>query len=111
MGANGRTVSNVLQDIVGNVQEIVRSEVRLAKTEFREEAIKAKSSGVFFGAGALTGIYALGFLLLGVVYALSTVIPNWATAVGRLAALRHLLVEGLYSSTMLTGAALASVLW
>src|SRR5688572_11631921 len=80
MGANGRTVSNVLQDIVGNVQEIVRSEVRLAKIEFREEATKAKSSGIFIGAGAVTGFYALGLLLLSLVYGLSTVIPAWAAA-------------------------------
>ena len=80
MGANDRTVSSVLQDIVGNVQEIVRSEVRLAKTELKEEAVKAKSSGIFLSAGALTGLYAVGFLLLGLVYALSTVIPAWAAA-------------------------------
>ena len=74
---NGRPVTEVLQDIIGNVQEIVRSEVRLAKAEFREEAVKAKSSGSLLGAGVMSGFYAGGFLLLGVVYALALVLPMW----------------------------------
>ena len=44
MAAGDRSLSDVLQDIIRNVQEIVRSEVRLAKTEIREEAAKARSS-------------------------------------------------------------------
>jgi Flp pilus assembly protein TadB len=78
--ANSRSVTEVLQDIIGNVQEIVRSEVRLAKTEIREEAIKAKSSGAFLGAGALLAIYAGGVLILGFVFALAAVMPLWAAA-------------------------------
>jgi hypothetical protein len=62
------------------VQEIVRSEVRLAKTELREEAAKVKTSGVLLGAGALLGLYAGGFLLLGTVYVLATILPAWAAA-------------------------------
>lgn len=78
--ANGRSVTDVLQDIVGNVQEIVRSEVRLAKTELREEAAKAKTSSMFLGAGALVGVYAGGFLLLGIMYALAIALPLWVAA-------------------------------
>jgi uncharacterized membrane protein YqjE len=44
MAGGDRSLSDVLQDILRNVQEMVRSEVRLAKTEIREEAVKAKSS-------------------------------------------------------------------
>jgi len=62
------------------VQEIVRSEVRLAKVEIKEEAIKAKSSGAMLGAGAITAIFAALFLLLTIVFALSLVIPIWAAA-------------------------------
>jgi hypothetical protein len=42
MAAGDRSLSDVLQDIIRNVQEIVRSEVRLAKTEIREEAAKGE---------------------------------------------------------------------
>ena len=80
MSAGDRTFSDVLQSIVRNVQEIVRSEVRLAKTEIREEAVKAKSASLFLGAGAVSAIFAILFLLLTIVYALSLIMPSWAAA-------------------------------
>lgn len=80
MEPKDRSLTDVLQAIVRNVQEIVRSEVRLAKTEFREEAVKAKSSGALLGAGAVIALYAGAFLLLGFVYALALVLPVWTSA-------------------------------
>ena len=80
MSAGDRSFSEVLQNIVRNVQEIVRSEVRLAKTEMREEAVKAKSAALFLGTGAVIAIFAILFLLLTVVYALALGMPNWAAA-------------------------------
>jgi len=59
--ANSRSVTEVLQDVIGNIQEMVRSEVRLAKTEIRQEAIKAKSSGGFFGGGQCSRYMPGGF--------------------------------------------------
>ena len=76
MASGDRSFSEVLQDIVRNVQEIVRSEVRLAKTEIREEAAKAKSSTLLLGAGALIAVFAMFFLLLAIVHALALVMPN-----------------------------------
>ena len=90
MAPGDRSISDVLQDIIRNVQEIVRSEVRLAKTEIREELDQARSSTLLLGAGAATGMFAVLFLLLTVVYALALVMPEWAAA-------------------MLVGAALAAV--
>ena len=80
MAAEDRSLSDVLQDVIRNVQEIVRSEVRLAKTEIREEAAKAKFPTLLLGAGALTAIFAILFLLLMIVYALALVMPSWAAA-------------------------------
>jgi hypothetical protein len=37
---NGRSMTEVLQDIVANIQEIFRSEFRLAKAEIHEETTK-----------------------------------------------------------------------
>jgi uncharacterized membrane protein YqjE len=75
-----RSISDVLQDIIRNIQEIVRSEVRLAKTEIREEASKAKTAGAMVGAGAVSAIFGVFFLLLAIVYALIRVVPDWAAA-------------------------------
>jgi uncharacterized membrane protein YqjE len=80
MAAVDRSFSELLHDIIRNVQEIVRSEVRLAKIEIREEAVKTKASLVLLGAGALTGFFAILFLLLMIASALALVMANWAAA-------------------------------
>jgi uncharacterized membrane protein YqjE len=75
--SNGRTMTEVLQDIVANIQEIVRSEFRLAKVEIHEETTKAVRSSIPLVIGVLLSLYALGFILLGVVHALSMVVDAW----------------------------------
>jgi len=75
-----RSISDVVQDIIRNIQEMLRSEVRLAKTELREEVVKAKSAGVLLGGGAVSAFFAIFFLLLMTVYALTRVMPDWAAA-------------------------------
>ena len=80
MAIGDRSVAEILQDVLRNLQQIVRSEVRLAKTEVREEVIKAKSAAVFIAGGALCGIFAVFSLLLASVYGLTLVVPNWAAA-------------------------------
>ena len=80
MATGDRSISEILQDVLRNLQEIVRSEVRLAKTEMREEFMKAKSAALLMAVGALCGIFTVFFLLLAAVYALTLVVPNWAAA-------------------------------
>ncbi len=80
MTASDRSVSNVLQDIVCNIQEIVRAEVRLAKTEFREDAQRAKGAVIVLGTGILFGVFAALFLLWTLVFALAMAMPTWAAA-------------------------------
>ena len=75
-----RSLAAVLGDIVGNVQQIVRAEIRLAKAEISEELTKAKRGAVLLAAGAVVGILALGVLLLSAVYALATVMAPWMAA-------------------------------
>jgi len=79
-GGRDRSATDVIKDIVGNVQEIIRSEVRLARVEIREEARKAFLAGRTLLIGAVLGLYALGFLLLCVVYGLSLVVAPWLAA-------------------------------
>ncbi len=75
-----RSVSEVLQDIFGNVQDIVRSEVRLAKAEIKTEAEKTAKAGKSLIAGAVLGLYAGGLLLIAMVYALAMVVQAWLAA-------------------------------
>jgi uncharacterized membrane protein YqjE len=72
-----RSAGDIIKDIVANAQGIIRSEVKLAKTELREEANKAIGAGIVLGAGAIVGLYALGFLLAAAAAALSLVVAWW----------------------------------
>lgn len=75
-----RSIPEVLQDIVGNIQEIVRSEFRLAKAELKEEASRASKPVATFGIGVVFGFYGIGFLLLSLVYWLTTLMAVWLAA-------------------------------
>jgi uncharacterized membrane protein YqjE len=77
---NGRSLAEILQDIIADIQEIIRSEFRLAKAEVQEETAKIARSGIPLGVGLLLGLYALGFILLAAVHALSLVVDAWLAA-------------------------------
>jgi uncharacterized membrane protein YqjE len=99
---DSRSVSDVLQDIVGNLQDMVRSEVRLAKVEFKTEASQAAKAGKPLIAGLVFGIYAGGLLLLALVYGLSLVLPPWISAlsVGLLVSLLAAILMGIGRSRL-----------
>jgi uncharacterized membrane protein YqjE len=79
-GQNGRSVPEVLQDIVGNIQEIIRSEFSLAKIEIKQEAAQAKGPVIMWLIGGALGLYALGFMLFTAVLGMATVMPMWLAA-------------------------------
>jgi uncharacterized membrane protein len=80
MPADTRSSAEIVQDLVQNVQEILRSEVRLAKAEITQEARKAARGAAVLSAGTILAMFALGLLLWAGVYALSLVLPLWAAA-------------------------------
>jgi uncharacterized membrane protein YqjE len=75
-----RSFTDVLQDIVSNIQQIIRAEVRLAQVEIKEKANRASKPLSVLVTGAVLGLYGLGFLLLAAVYGLSLVLPTWGAA-------------------------------
>jgi acyl-CoA reductase-like NAD-dependent aldehyde dehydrogenase len=76
-----RSISDVLQDILRNVQEILRSEMRLAKAEIREEAKQAASSALWVTVGVVVLLSAWMFLLWTAAYALAAIMPMWSATV------------------------------
>jgi drug/metabolite transporter (DMT)-like permease len=80
MAITDRSIGAVLGDIAQHIQGIVKAELRLAKTEVRQELVTAGSAGVLVVAGGVGALIAVVFCLLAAVYALSTVIPSWAAA-------------------------------
>lgn len=75
-----RSFSGLLDDIVGNVQGIIRSEVRLARAEIQEETTKAAKAAGALGSGAVLAVYAIGFLFLTCLFALEIVMRPWLAA-------------------------------
>ena len=76
--AEERSVSAVFKDIVRDLQDIVRSEIHLAKVEIRDDVRQAASSSVWLAAGAAGVLSAWVFLLWTLAYALATSMPIWA---------------------------------
>jgi uncharacterized membrane protein YqjE len=72
-----RPISEILQDITSNVQEIIRSEVRLAKAELKREAGTAAKAGLTLLVGIVTAVYAGAFLLLALIYGLAVLLASW----------------------------------
>jgi uncharacterized membrane protein YqjE len=75
-----RSIASVLKDIVGNLRQIVRAEVRLAKAEVGEQLSRARRAMVLVALGALFATLALACLLLAAVYLLAHFVQPWAAA-------------------------------
>ena len=75
-----RGFSELLQDIVLNLQDLIRSEVRLAKAEVKQEAREAATSVVWLAAGAVGALSAWMLVLWAGVFGLARVMPLWAAA-------------------------------
>jgi uncharacterized membrane protein YqjE len=80
MNRADRPVSDLLKDIIGNVQEMVRSEIRLARAEMREEVDHATSAAKLIGIGAGLALLAGAFLLVTCTLLLALVMPAWVAA-------------------------------
>jgi Flp pilus assembly protein TadB len=76
----GRSAVDIIKDIVGNIQEIIRSELRLAKAEMTQKISEGSRAGILMAAGAVIGLYALAFFLVCIYNALSIVIWPWLSA-------------------------------
>jgi hypothetical protein len=77
---DARSLVDVLDDIFGNLQDIVRSELRLAKAEVTDELWTAKSAALGLGIALLACAFAALFLLLSAMYALRLVPTTWGAA-------------------------------
>jgi uncharacterized membrane protein YqjE len=80
LGGRERPMADVVKDIIGNAQEMVRSEIRLARVEIREEASKTARAGAMLAAGGVIGMIGAVFLLVCVAQLLDLVMPDWVAA-------------------------------
>jgi Putative Actinobacterial Holin-X, holin superfamily III len=79
-GSTERPFTAVLSSILGNLQDIVRSEVKLAKAEVREEIGEFTKGASWLATGLVSGFFGVGFLLGAAFFALSYLMPHWIAA-------------------------------
>ena len=79
-GEINRPISSLLQDVVGDVTGIVRSEIKLAKAEITADAKRFARALPLAVAGAILGLFALGLLLTTILLAIAIALPAWLSA-------------------------------
>jgi len=75
-----RSPVDIVKDIVSNIQDIIRSEIRLAKAEMTQKVSDASRAGAMLAAGAVLALYAFGFFLAIIYDALAIALPWWLSA-------------------------------
>jgi hypothetical protein len=75
-------VGSLVRDVAEDLSKLLRQELELAKTETKQEVIKAGKAGGAFGGAGLAGWLAVLFLSLAVMFALDAVMPiGWAALI------------------------------
>ena len=72
----GALISGVIKDL----QDLLRAEVQLAKTELREDASAAGKAIAFIAAGAFIGLVGFIFLMQAIVWILDEFMNDWIAA-------------------------------
>jgi uncharacterized membrane protein YqjE len=75
-----RSFTEVVADIFNNVQDILRSELRLAQSEVRDDIARARPAAMLVGTAIAAAFLSAAFALLAIWDALSLVMPAWAAA-------------------------------
>jgi hypothetical protein len=78
--AMDRSIADVFEDVVRDLQELLRAEVRLAKAELRQEARTFGSSVSSLAIAGVAAFFFFQFLLFAAVYGLATAFPLWAAS-------------------------------
>lgn len=75
--ADSRPLSEIVAAVIQNLQNIFRTEVRLAGLELKEKARKSGKAAGLLGGAALLGFFATACFIATCIVALSIVLPVW----------------------------------
>lgn len=75
--AEGRSLKDIVQDIVRDIGNIFRAELRLAATELREKFRRGAMAGGLLAAAGLLGFFAAACFIATCVVALTIVLDVW----------------------------------
>jgi len=73
------SITHTIGRLIDDVRELFREEVALARAELRQEVSAFGVAAAAMGAGAVAGVFALAFLLLGIAQAFAALVgwPAW----------------------------------
>lgn len=80
MATSERSLAAVLGDLVGNIQHMVRGEIRLAKAEAAEKLAVFRRGAIWCAVAAVAAVLGLLYALLAAVAGLGLWMPLWAAA-------------------------------
>src|SRR5262245_50819835 len=75
-----RSTVSIVGDIAGHVDTLVRAQFRLARVELTQEVRRLAGASIALAIGAVLGLFAVGFLLLSIVRALTPTLGPVAAA-------------------------------
>jgi len=75
-----RPIGVLIGDLLRDVREIVRGEVRLASAELLADALALRRAAVFMAVAGMLVLMGVAYLFLSALFGLATVIPMWAAA-------------------------------
>jgi len=78
--ASQESLGSLVTGIVEDLQNIVRGELALAKTELKDEAAGIGRGVGMLAAGAIVGLVAFIFLMLGLTYLINRWLTMWQSA-------------------------------
>ena len=71
-----KSLGQLVGEMSAELSSLMRAEVQLAKVELKDEVSKAGKAGSMFGAGAVTGYFALLFASLALAWLLDQAMPT-----------------------------------
>lgn len=75
--AEQESIGELLSGLVGDLQQLIRGEVELAKTEIKEDVGQAARAGQMLGVALMFGLVGLTVFMLGVAVYLEKWLDDW----------------------------------
>jgi hypothetical protein len=100
-----RSLAEVVHQMVGNLEQLLRAEVSLAKAEVRDDVRQVLRTLKWRVVGAILGVLAVGLALQSGVYLLSAMVAPWLAALAVAAAVGLIAVLLATAGRVRTGAA------
>ena len=93
-------LGNILGSLAGDIQDLVRGEIRLARAELDQKLQTMILAAIFLLGGALVAFAGLVVFLQGIAAALALVLPTWAASL--IVGLLIVVVGGVFARSALS---------